>query len=102
MLDRAFRQCGEPGRGLRDFLCGFLGNGHADLAGVVKYGRIPIDDLKRVDRGVACDAADRLLADSGNIGLRIICSAIRTAWSSVGITKKMAFDPSVVRRSRGK
>src|ERR1700760_3173296 len=102
MLDRAIRQCGESGCGLCDFLCGFFGNRHADLTVVVKYGRIPINDLKRVDRGVACDTANCLLADPGDIGLRVICSAIRTAWSSVRVTKKMAFDPSVVARSRGK
>src|ERR1700722_18229148 len=104
MLDGTFWQRGKSGRGFGDLLCRLPGDSHADLTAIVEHGRVAIDDLERCDGSVALNAPNRLLTDTGDVGVRVKRLAIRTAWRGIRISQVMAFDPSIMagsRRERG-
>src|SRR3981081_4652001 len=98
MLSRTLRQSGELSGRMRNPFRRLFWDGDPNLASIVKDDRITVDDLKRSDRSIAFHAANRLLADPLNIGLRIKCATTGATRSGVRISHIMPSHPSIVAR----
>src|SRR4029077_13864094 len=90
MLSRALRQSGKLIGRMRNSFCNLFWNRDSYLASVIKNDRVSVDHLKRSDRRIAFHAANRLLADPLDVGVRIECTAIRALGCGVRITQIMA------------
>src|ERR1700730_397536 len=98
MLSRTLRQSSELSGGMRDPFRRLFWDGDPNLAGIIKDNCITVHDLERSDRSIAFHAANRLLADPLDIGLRIECTAIRATRCGVRIAHIMSFHPSIMAR----
>src|ERR1700745_3703333 len=77
MLSRALWQSGKLRREMRNPFRRLFGNGDAYLARVIKHDSVSVDYLKRGHWRIAFYAANGLLTDPVDVGVRIECTAIR-------------------------